>query len=450
LQNALLATPAKPSQRDRLMRAMVELAARDGYGEVSIGRLATSAGVSQSTFYERFAGKEECFAAAYEDCAQRLVGGMQNAVRAAPWEQAIEAALSSLLGAVAEDPAAGWLLFVEALANRMRVLGGRPGLMDVYEQTVEDLLHEGSKNELTLDVPAIALIGAVRAVVSRRLRAGAADQLPLLAGELSAWMAAYATPLVQDRWSTGPSAMLRSDPTALPGASRMPSADKPEQLPRGRRKISAASVARNYRARIMYATAEVVCAKGYAEMTVSDIVSAAGIARDVFYQQFADKQDAFLSAQQHNLYENLTAGAIGFFEGESWPERMWNVLQSLTTFVAEQPAVAHLRFVEPFAVGPQALQRMDDLTLNFTFFVSEGFSCNPRARDLPHLCTEAIAGATFEAIRQQVALGKASELPRHLPQLTYVAVAPFIGPRRAVQAIERIAAEHQSIAAKRR
>jgi AcrR family transcriptional regulator len=332
----------------------------------------------------------------------------------------------------------------------MRVLGGRPGLMDVYEQTVEQLLREGSKNELTLDVPAIALIGAVRAVVSRRLRAGAADQLPLLAGELSAWMAAYATPLSRDLWSTSPHAVLSGDPVALPDASRMPSADKPEQLPRGRRKRSAVSVARNYRTRIVYATAEVVCEKGYAEMTVSDIVSAAGIARDVFYQQFADKQDAFLAAQQHNLYENLTAGAIGFFEGETWPERMWNVLQSLSTFVAEQPAVAHLRFVEPFAVGPQALQRMDDLTLNFTFFVSEGFSCNPRARELPHLCSEAIAGAIFEAIRHQIALGKAAELPRHLPQLTYVVIAPFLGPRRAIEAIEKIAINHQSVAGKSR
>lgn len=432
----------KPSQRERLMRAMIELAARDGYGEVSIARLATQAGVSHATVYEQFDGKDECFAAAYEFAAERLIGGMRESVRTAPWQEAIEAALQSLLDAVAEDPAAGWLLFVEALANRMRVLGERPRLMDVYEHTVETLLHEGSKNELTLDVPAIALIGAVRAVVSRRLRAGASDQLPLLAKDLSAWMASYATPLQRELWSTGPRAMLPRQPGAMPRGSRMPSADMPAPLPRGRHGLPAAAVARNQRERILHATAEVACAKGYAEMTVAEIVAAAGIARNVFYEHFADKHDAFLAAQQHNLYENLTAGAIGFFQGESWPERMWNVLQSLTTFAAEQPAVAHLRFVEPFAAGPEALQRMDDVTLNFTFFVSEGFGYRPQARELPHLSTEAIAGATFEAIRHQIALGKAAELPLHLPQLTYVAIAPFTGPRKAVELIEQMSAAH--------
>ena len=158
------------------------------------------------------------------------------------------------------------------------------------------------------------------------------------------------------------------------------------------------------------------------------------------YQHFSDKQDAFLGAQQSNLYENLAVGAIRFFEGPTWPERMWNVLQSITTFVARQPLVANLRFVEPYAAGPEAIQRMDDVTLNFTFFVAEGYGFREEARQLPHLASEAIAGATFEAIRHEIAHGRASELPQLLPRLTAVAIAPFTGPAEAVRQIERIAA----------
>lgn len=227
----------------------------------------------------------------------------------------------------------------------------------------------------------------------------------------------------------------------------MPSATKPTLLPKGRHGLSPAVVARNHRERIMYATAEVLDAKGYAEMTVADIVSAARVARDVFYQHFSDKQDAFLAAQQHNLYENLAVGAIRFFEGPAWPERMWNVLESITSFVAQQPLVANLRYVEPYAAGPEAIQRMDDATLNFTFFIAEGYGQREQARQLPHLASEAIAGATFEKIRNEIAHGRATELPRLLPQLTYVVIAPFTGPAEAVKEIERIASERAPRAA---
>jgi AcrR family transcriptional regulator len=422
---------------------MTELAARDGYHEVSISRLASHAGVSHATFYEQFAEKDECFAAAYRDAADRLLGRMRSTAWSVERAQAKRAAIEFLLQSVAEDPAAGWLVFLEGLANRAQVPAERERLMDIYASAVEEFLSESPKNEMALDIPAIALVGAVRAIVSRRLRAGAADQLPLLLDDLESWMQSYATPVGRGQWSTGSTAKLDAAPRTG-GAPQMPSATRPSPLPRGRHGLSPAVVARNHRERIVYATAEVVWEKGYAAMTVADIVAAANVARDTFYQHFADKQDAFRAAQQNNLYENLAVGAIRFFEGASWPERMWNVLDSIARFVAEQPAVANLRFVEPYAAGPEAIQRMDDATLNFTFFVAEGYGYRPEARELPHLCSEAIAGATFETIRHEIAHGRATELPRLLPRLTYVAIAPFTGPAEAVKLIEEIATRQKA------
>jgi AcrR family transcriptional regulator len=439
-EKPLSVNPAKPSQRERLRRAMTELTARDGYGEVTVSSVASQAGVSNGTFYEQFADKDECFAAAYRDAAARILGQMRITSRTVERPQAKRAALSFLLEAVANDPPAGWLVFVEGLANRAQMPAERERLMDAYEGAVEEFLDKAPRSEMLADVPAIALVGAVRAIVSRRLRAGAADQLPLLLDDLESWIQSYATPAGETRWSTGPAAILPVAPRPASGVRQMPSATKPSPLPRGRHGLSPAVVARNHRERILYATAEVVHDKGYAEMTVADIVASAGVARDVFYRHFADKHDAFLAAQQDNLYENLAVGAIRFFEGDTWPERMWNVLESITTFVAQQPLVANLRYVEPYAAGPAAIQRLDDVTLNFTFFVAEGYSYRPQARELPHLCSEAISGATFEMIRYEIAHGRASELPRLLPRLTYVAIAPFTGPAEAVALIERIGA----------
>lgn len=436
----------KPSQRERLMRAMTELSARDGYGEVSISRVCSEAGVSHATFYEQFSDKDDCFAAAYLDAAERILGGMRDTSRTVERPQAKKAALRYLLQAIADEPAAGWLVFVEGLANRAQIPGERERLMDAYEGAVEEFLSGAPQSQMLLDVPAISLVGAVRAIVSRRLRVGAADQLPTLLEDLDQWIEAYAADAGEERWSTSATALLAATAAPGRGATPMPSASGPTLLPKGRHGLSAAVVARNHRERIIYATAEVLYAKGYAETTVADIVTAARVSRDVFYQHFSDKQDAFLAAQQHNLYENLAVGAIRFFEGPTWAERMWNVLESITTFVAQQPVVANLRYVEPYAVGPEAIQRMDDATLNFTFFIAEGYGQREQARRLPHLASEAIAGATFETIRNEIAHGRASELPRLLPRLTYVAVAPFIGPGEAVRQIEQIKAERAAAA----
>jgi AcrR family transcriptional regulator len=439
-QKPLLAERPKPTQRERLIRAMTELAALDGYSDVSITAIASHAGVSNATFYEQFADKDECFAAAYRDAGARILGQMRSTSRTVERPHAKHAALEYLLNAVSEDPAAGWMVFIEGLANRAQMPAERDRLMDTYESAVEEFLRDAPRDEMLLDVPAIALVGAVRAIVSRRLRSGSADQMLLLLEDLENWIQSYATPAGRPRWSTSPAAMLAASPP-LDAVAQMPSASMPGPLPRGRHGLSAAVVARNHRDRIMYATAEVVYEKGYAEMTVADIVAAARITRNAFYQHFADKHDAFRAAQQNNLHENLAVGAIRFFEGPTWPERMWNVLDSITTFVAQQPLVAYLRFVEPYAAGPEAIQRMDDVTLNFTFFIAEGYGYRPEARELPHLSSEAIAGATFDTIRHEIAHGRASDLPRLLPRLTYVAIAPFTGPAEAVKLIERIAAD---------
>ena len=54
-------------------------------------------------------------------------------------------------------------------------------------------------------------------------------------------------------------------------------------------------------------------AKGYANATVADIVARAGVARDVFYEHFTDKEHAFLEAQQHPVQHIVDTCASAYF-----------------------------------------------------------------------------------------------------------------------------------------
>jgi AcrR family transcriptional regulator len=59
---------------------------------------------------------------------------------------------------------------------------------------------------------------------------------------------------------------------------------------------SRAAVWANQRARMLDAMARAVATKGYARVSVADVVQLAGVSRRTFYEQFRDKEDCFLVA----------------------------------------------------------------------------------------------------------------------------------------------------------
>jgi AcrR family transcriptional regulator len=106
-------------QRQRLLDAAERLIAERGCKGTSIEALVKAAGVSSITFYERFEGKEECFAAAFDRAVEETVAGMREATageagRELTWPEQVSTALRALLSMVAADPARGRMCLVEA------------------------------------------------------------------------------------------------------------------------------------------------------------------------------------------------------------------------------------------------------------------------------------------------------------------------------------------------
>jgi AcrR family transcriptional regulator len=91
-----------PPRRERILDAAERLAAEHGCAGTSIEAIVKDAGVSSVTFYEFFAGKEECFLAAFD--------------------RAVETAAMELAVAAAGDPAAGGLSWSEEVATALRAL----------------------------------------------------------------------------------------------------------------------------------------------------------------------------------------------------------------------------------------------------------------------------------------------------------------------------------------
>jgi AcrR family transcriptional regulator len=411
---------------------MVDLSAKSGYQQVTILELCATAGVSAVSFYEQFADKEDLLAAAYRACSDELHASLRAAVADAEVSRLPRLALEALLEWVSRDPGAGRVLFVEALAGGQRMRQERKRSFASFERRAQQFEQQASS---VLDVPAIAVMGALRHIVSRHLHAHAEDQLPSRLDDALTWLSAYARDPASERWSTSQRALLQ-----LPSGdgSPVPHSWAPERLPPGNHGLPAGLIARHQRTRLINAIAEVTMSSGYADTKINDIVASARVAKPVFYRYFTDKQHAFLEAQQYPTQHILDRCAEAYYSAREWPERMWRLFDALTDLIISNPALSHLRLVECYAAGPQAIRRAEEITRSFTIFLEEGYRHSTTARELPRLCSQAITGAIFEIIRRHIAQHRPHALKQHLPQLAYIATAPFIGPEQSIAVLEQL------------
>jgi AcrR family transcriptional regulator len=424
----------KDTQRERLVAGMVQAAVRDGYAGATVGRVIAHAGVSRPTFYDYFKDRDDCFLAVHREIAERLLERIREAVAVAPPERAIEAGARALLQLAETEPDATRLLTNETMAAGPRALDQRDRTIERIEQILEPARGRAPLDAATPDVPTSVVLGAIHWLLAPPLRRGERD-LTELAADLIGWIESYRRPTSEHRWRS-----LEPGPPIAPSphASEL-SLQPPPPLPPGRPRLSTAEIARNHRERILFATAEVAARKGYTAATVTDITTAAGVDRRVFYRHFRDKQQAFLAVHELAVRETMALAASAFFSATTWPERIWEGLRAISQFPATYPILAHIGFVESHAVGTPAVQRIDDSRAAFTLFLQQGLQ--HAAQPPSSTAQEAITAAVFEVGYRHARAGNIQEMPRLACQATYYALAPFLGPQAADRFIDDKLAE---------
>jgi AcrR family transcriptional regulator len=429
---------AKGGQRDRLIEAMTQVAARLGYSDASVARVVEQAGVSRATFYEHFADREACFLAAFEVAAERIERALPRIeAEFSPAYRSGEM-LDDLLANMVRMPAATRILLVEALAGGPEVRLAHERFVQNVETTFERWLAGPGEHGYRLTITGRAVMEGIGGILLIRCFRGETAAVGELRDDLLTWLYSYAVPEDQPRLDPAQWRQLGAGLEAPPGGPA--GGASPRKLPRGKSPVTPEAVAAEQRERILEAVGRLARTKGFTATTVADIVKDGGVTREAFYELFRNKEEAFLAAQTTNLERMISFVASRFFAGETWGDRVWNGLEALLGHVSRQPDVVYLDVIESYAAGSASLRRSFDNRTAYSLFFEDGYRQRPEAEQLPRLCSEAIGSAIVGLMRWHVGEGRTEQMLEMIPETAYVAMAPFIGPTAAREWVEAKAA----------
>jgi AcrR family transcriptional regulator len=211
------------------------------------------------------------------------------------------------------------------------------------------------------------------------------------------------------------------------GSRRRPDASPPkvEKIP-PRSGLSRVEVVANQRARIFDGFAAALAYHGYEDTKVTDIVELAGVSRATFYERFESKELCFAAAYEDGV-ERL-GGAVGeATRGErGWTNQLSAGLMAGLEFLAADPSLAHLLFVESLAAArPARLEHersLERLAEALRPSLADGEVSGETARML--------AGGLASHLSGRILAGEAERLPElHGPLLQYL-LAPSLAALR--------------------
>src|SRR4051812_10176434 len=93
-------------------------------------------------------------------------------------------------------------------------------------------------------------------------------------------------------------------------------------------------------------------------------------------------------------------------------------------FGIEEPEYTQLGAVDMYTVGRRALETRDGVMEGLEALLVPGYEIAP---DSPPIAAEAIGGAVFALIHEQVKHKGPESMPELVPLATYLTLAPFIG-----------------------
>lgn len=183
------------------------------------------------------------------------------------------------------------------------------------------------------------------------------------------------------------------------------------RLPRGPHSLGSREVARHQRLRIHGAMVEAVATGGYANTSVKQVVSLAGVSRRSFYEQFANKQECFLATFDLVAARGVQRISEAYRSSDGDLE---DRIRASVAIMADEIEVnakgAGLVLVHAPTAGPAGQARLRSAIGMFEQMLASSFARSRRVSQLPQPVIRSIVGGAQEAMSLRLRTGRAQEI----------------------------------------
>jgi AcrR family transcriptional regulator len=193
--------------------------------------------------------------------------------------------------------------------------------------------------------------------------------------------------------------------------------EEPRRLPRGRHALAPEEVLADQRRRLVAAVPGVVAERGYEATSVADIVKAAAVSRNAFYNNFGDKQECFAAAHEACHERLLAILEQPCDKGASVEERMETALGAAMDLLAAEPEVARLLFVEAPSAGEEIALRYHEWLRRYGTLLRSAMPAATTRSSLAVEIDQVVVGGIATRVASEALQGRAAQLRVLTPHL---------------------------------
>jgi AcrR family transcriptional regulator len=434
------------SERDRIVEALIEVAAEHGYAGTTIELVLERAGVDRPAFDRHFRGIHDCFLFAWqqinEECLEEMVKAYNSE---ADWTDRLRAVVHEIVQGMSHDHSRASFA-IEVLATGDAARARRDMTMRVIASLIDAGRNEMEDPESVPHTTAEALAGSAYGQVYSKVVRGETDDLPALVPQLmsAAVMPYLGVEVALEELVRTPEAPARygrsmaRKPTEKTPRPPVPADEYPPELaklPPGRHGLPREFVVHNQRERLIAGLAEAIAEHGYAGTTIAHITRAAAVSRRTFYEHFASKDECFVVAYETVMSELRERISEAFDEVDDWALAIKAGIAAMLGFLAAEPNLARLCMVEALVAGPVVVERYDAAIQSFVPYFREGRKGQPPevlARLSP-TTEEALVGGMVSLISRRIIAGRTADLEDLLPDLVEFTLTPYLGSAAAAR-----------------
>lgn len=190
-------------------------------------------------------------------------------------------------------------------------------------------------------------------------------------------------------------------------------------------------MSRAERLQLIAGVARAVAEHGYARLSVEQVIAAAGVSQETFYENFDNRQQAVLAAYDVVFERYLDALRRACSGEQEWPQKVRAAVSTTIDFAVEESDQARLLALDALVGDAEVTKRVLGSSDELAALLSTGREDSPRGATLPAQTEKALVGAVSALIAGRLARGETASLPELEPQIVELILTPYVGAEEA-------------------